>query len=284
MSAVAPLLHCLRVTLTHARMPYNSTLDDSAVDTNSFYRRTLHVLSDAQVPFLVGGSHAFLHYTGIARETKDLDLFVQRNDLERALDALAQAGYRTERTFAHWLAKAIQGDAFVDLVFASGNGVAQVDERWFQYSVESQVLGMPVRLVPAEELIWQKAFVMERERFDGADIMHLLLRCGPTLEWPRIRERFGANWRLLVTYLTLFTFVYPNERAALPSDVFDALIDAAKTDERLDERLCRGTLVSRSQYLVDIGPWNFRDARIAPHGSMTPEEAVYWTWAIDHVK
>ena len=51
-----------------------STLDDSARDTNTFYRRTLHVLSDARVPFLVGGSHAYLHYTGIVRNTKDFDV------------------------------------------------------------------------------------------------------------------------------------------------------------------------------------------------------------------
>ena len=73
-------------------MPGQSTLEEAAQDTNTFYRRTLHVLSDAQVPFLVGGSHAFLHYTGIARNTKDLDLFVRYEDLESALGALGQAG------------------------------------------------------------------------------------------------------------------------------------------------------------------------------------------------
>ena len=46
-------------------MAYQSTLDDPVRDTNAFYRRTLHVLSDAHVPFLVGGSHAYLQYTGI---------------------------------------------------------------------------------------------------------------------------------------------------------------------------------------------------------------------------
>jgi hypothetical protein len=264
-------------------MTYNSTLAESAPDTNSFYRRTLHVLSDAQVPFLVGGSHAFLHYTGIVRDTKDLDLFVQAADLDRALEALAQSGYRTEITFSHWLAKAIQGDDFVDLVFASGNGVARVDDQWFEHSVEAQVLGMPVRLAPPEELVWQKAFVMERERFDGADIMHLILRCGPGLDWPRILERFAGNWRLLLSYLVLFTFVYPGERAAIPAGVLESLLADLREGGDEPAKVCQGTLVSRSQYLVDIGRWGFRDARIAPHGAMTPEQAVYWTWAIDHV-
>lgn len=266
-------------------MTYNSTLDEAGIDTPSFYRRTLHVLSDAQVPFLVGGSHAFLHYTGIVRETKDLDLFVRESDLERALESLRQAGYRTECTFSHWLAKAFQGDDFVDLVFASGNAVALVDDGWFDHSVEAFALGMPVRLAPAEELIWQKAFLMERERFDGADIMHLLLRCGRTLDWNRLRGRFGDNWRLLLTYLTFFSFVYPGEQGAIPADVYHDLLRRAADGECTgDEKLCRGTLVSRSQYLIDIGRWGYRDARIAPTGGMTAEQAVYWTWAIDHVR
>ena len=63
-------------------MAYQSTFDDPGRDTNAFYRRTLHVLSDARVPFLVGGSHALLNYTGIVRETKDFDLFLRKDDLE----------------------------------------------------------------------------------------------------------------------------------------------------------------------------------------------------------
>src|SRR3954470_15566905 len=117
---LALLLH-----LSACAMAYQSTLDDTGRDTNTFYRRTLHVLSDAHVPFLVGGSHAYLQYTGIVRDTKDFDLFIRKEDLQRALDGLRDAGYRTEITFSHWLAKAYQAGDHVDLVFSSGNGVCQ---------------------------------------------------------------------------------------------------------------------------------------------------------------
>src|SRR5687767_7160429 len=106
-------------------MAYQSTFDAPDRDTNAFYRRTLHVLSDARVPFLVGGSHAILNYTGIVRETKDFDLFVKPADVDPALDALREAGYVTEITFPHWLAKAKEGKDVVDLVFNSGNGVCR---------------------------------------------------------------------------------------------------------------------------------------------------------------
>jgi hypothetical protein len=138
-----------------------STLDEAARDTNTFYRRTLHVLRDAGVPFLGGGSHASLQYTGIVRKAKDFDLFLRRSDIDRAMASLRESGYRTELTFPHWLGKAWQHDDFVDLVFSSGNGVSAVDDGWFENAVETQVLGMPVKIVPCEELFWQKAFVME---------------------------------------------------------------------------------------------------------------------------
>src|SRR5204863_630068 len=107
-------------------MANQSTQADPGRDTNAFYRRTLHVLSDAHVPFLVGGSHAYLQYTGIVRNTKDFDLFLRRDDLERALGALRDAGYRIEISFPHWLAKAYQSGDHVDLVFSSGNGICRV--------------------------------------------------------------------------------------------------------------------------------------------------------------
>jgi hypothetical protein len=263
-------------------MPGQSTLDESAQDTNTFYRRTLHVLSDAAVPFLVGGSHAFLEYTGIVRNTKDFDLFLRRSDMERAMEALQAAGYRTELTFPHWLGKAWQHDDFVDLVFSSGNGVCTVDDVWFEYAVETQVLGMPVKIVPCEELIWQKSYVMERERFDGADVRS---RAGD-IDWNRIVARYDAHWPLLYTYLLYFTFVYPSDVSLLPASLLDDLAGRhrAMRAKPVMDKVCQGTLNSRAQYLVDIGQYGYADARLAPRGNMSAEDAIFWTWAIDHVR
>ncbi|MEO8623094.1 MAG: hypothetical protein ABI625_18610, partial [bacterium] len=228
-----------------------------------------------------------LEYTGIVRDTKDFDIFLRPADLERAMEALRGAGYRTELTFPHWLGKAWQHDDFVDLVFSSGNGVCVVDDGWFDHAVESQVLGMPVKIVPCEELMWQKSFVMERERFDGADIMHVLHARAAQVDWPRLVARFGTHWPLLYSYLIFFTFVYPDEASLLPTPVLDdlaqrhAALRAAPTGA---ERVCQGTLVSRAQYLVDIGQQGYADARLAPRGNMSAEDAIFWTWAIDHVK
>lgn len=268
-------------------MAYQSTLDHPGRDTNAFYRRTLHVLSDAQVPFLVGGSHALLNYTGIVRETKDFDLFLRRSDLEAGLRALQQAGYQSEISFPHWLAKARHGNDAVDLVFSSGNGICRVDDDWFANAIEADVLGMPVKIAPVEELLWQKMFVMERERYDGADVAHIIRSCAATLDWDRLLRRIGPHWQLLLSYLILFSFIYPSERHRIPDHIMNELTARLQTEISglpSDDRVCRGTLTSRAQYLIDIGRYGYEDARLRPPGSMTAEDVVYWTWAIENVK
>jgi selenocysteine lyase/cysteine desulfurase len=46
-------------------------------------------------------------------------------------------------------------------------------------------------------------------------------------------------------------------------------------------RICRGPLLSRAQYLVDIEEWGYADARLGPHGVMTEAEVARWTAAIE---
>jgi hypothetical protein len=143
------------------------------------------------------------------------------------------------------------------------------------------VVGVPVRLCPAEEMIWQKAFIMERERFDGADINHLLWARGPGLDWPRLVRRFGPHWRVLLSHLVLFGYVYPAEQDRIPADVLRSLAGRL-LEEPADrgDRRCRGPMLSRGQYLIDTEEWGYEDARLKPSGTMTPEQITHWTAAI----
>src|SRR5438093_9142338 len=83
---------------------------------NEFHRRSVAVLRAAEVPFLIGGACMLEVCTGVSRSTKDFDLYVQPNHVKAALRALGRAGYETELTFPHWLAKAKHGADVVDLI------------------------------------------------------------------------------------------------------------------------------------------------------------------------
>jgi len=248
------------------------------------HRRALALVARTRLPFVVGGGYALRHYAADVRETKDLDIFVYRRDALDLLDRLSAAGFETTLAFPHWLGKARIGSAHVDVIYSSGNGLAEVDDDWFTHSVRATVLGLPVPLCPVEEMIWSKAFVMERERYDGADVSHLIRACHGQIDWRRLVSRFGSHWRVLLSHLTLFGFIYPGERECVPAEIMRELGRRLEDESRRPEpegRLCRGTLLSREQYLTDISHWGYADGRLWPHGSMTAADVANWTAAID---
>ncbi|PWT84848.1 MAG: hypothetical protein C5B57_04095 [Blastocatellia bacterium] len=254
-------------------------------DPAAFYVDALSVLDRAGIPYLVGGAFALARYCKIERETKDLDVFLRAVDLPAAFATFEEHGYRTELPFPHWLGKVYREEHFIDVIFSSGNGVARVDDGWFQYAVAAEIFGRRMKLCPAEEMIWSKAFVQERERYDGADVLHLFRDLTLTLDWSRLLWRFGAHWRVLFSFIVLFGFVYPDQRDQIPLWVADELLRRFSIEHSdAEDRVCNGTLLSREQYLVDLERFGYRDGRIEPDGQMTQSEAEIWTKAIPEKK
>jgi len=247
--------------------------------TKAFFVAVLKLLAESRIPFLIGGGYAMKRHTNLERPARDLDVLILPSDMERVLRLFADHGYRVELTFPHWLGKIYNGRAYVDIIFSSGNGIVTVDDRWFKHAVEDVVLGQPMRVCPAEEMIWSKAFVMERERFDGADVIHLLLAQGPDLDWSRLLDRFQPHRLVLLSHLVLFLFIYPSESGPVPSWVWKDLLaglEAERSGSRDADRICRGTLLSRGQYLEALER-GFRDPRLPPEGTMKRKDVVAWT-------
>ncbi len=260
-------------------MPDFSRLDAS---TSRFYSAAMRALEESKIRFLVGGAYAFACYTGIIRHTKDLDLFLPPRELDGALEVLHETGYDTEVAYPHWLAKVHENDASIDLIFASGNGLWTVDDSWFERAVPHDVLSVDVRLCPAEETILMKSFIMERERFDGADVAHLIRDRAAEIDWDHLLNLFGLHWAVLYGHLILFGYVYPSRRHLIPDPILRELARRLEVErsEVFEEDVCRGTLLSRAQYLTDIENDGFKDARKWPLGSMTESEIDDWTSAI----
>jgi hypothetical protein len=251
-------------------------LDDQ---TKEFYVEALEILDESGVGYCVGGAYAMAYHAGLVRHTKDLDIFLRRDDLGGAMRAFEQAGYRTERTHPHWLGKAFsdEADAFVDMIFRSANGLCAVDDEWLGHAEPGVVVGRKAPLCPAEEMIWSKAFVMGRERFDGADVIHVVRAKGESLDWNRLLRRFERYEEVLLGHLVFFRFAYPSERTRVPSWVLDGLINHMRAAPAIGENVCRGTLLSWDQYDAATCTWGYRDARLSPYGGLTEAEVERWT-------
>lgn len=252
--------------------------------TRDFYCHTISILNQAQIPFLIGGAYAFARYTGIARHTKDLDIFARPADVQSILKVFAQAGYQTETTVSHWIAKAYCNDSFVDIIFNSAHGCLPVSDIWFEHAVQDEVWGIPVLLCAPEDMIWSKAYVMARDRYDGADIAHLILSYSDRMNWSRLITQFGDHWRVLFSHLVLFGFIYPGERSCIPAWVMHQLsqkLTQESNQSNVSEKLCQGTFLAPLQYRTDVEQWHYKDARLQPHGSLTQADVHQW---INHLK
>src|SRR5437667_1853277 len=242
------------------------------------HRRSVVALQDADIPFLIGGAYVVEVYAGVSRQTKDFDLYLRPSHVDLALNALKRAGYQTKKTFPHWLAKAGRGRDYVDLIFRAGNGLCEVDDSWFERARGHEFLGSEVKLCAPEEMIWMKAYIMERERFDGADIAHIVQSCAEKLDWPHLVHRFGPDWRVLLSHLVLFGYIYPGERDKIPAAIMDDLIGRLQNEKRTAgaDRICRGTLLSRKQYLVDIEERAFCDACTEQWDRLSLKGSSHW--------
>ena len=236
--------------------------DEQKLEANAFYKEVLEILNGSGADYMLGGAFAILHYTGIYRDTKDLDVFCKASACPKFLKTFAEKGYRTELTDSRWLAKVFKGDYFIDIIFDSPNNIARVDDSWFQHATKATFAGTDILILPPEELLWCKIYVQNRERFDGADVNHIILKYGKHLDWQRVFARLDQHWHILLAQLLMFQFLYPSEyRDIIPLWLFEELLSRAHEQYELPpplEKVCLGPLIDQTQYGIDIKTWNYK--------------------------
>lgn len=231
-------------------------------EAQAFYGEALQILCASGLPFLVAGTYAVSAYTGLSRPTKDLDVFCKPGDYPRILLTFAERGYKTVVKDERWLAKVRKGRLFFDIIFNSTAAVAPVTDQWFVEKRVAELFGSRIPLVPPTELIWSKAFVQDRTRYDGADVAHLILKEHATIDWKRLLSYMEPYWEVLLQHLLNFRFIYPSERNLVPRWLFDELLERLRMQDELPlprMKICRGRMFSRGDYQIDIHEWGFAD-------------------------
>ena len=227
-----------------------------------FYADALRDLTLAGIPFLLAGTYAVAAYTGISRKTKDIDIFCKPEDYPRILALFRSLGYYTEVEDPHWIAKVWKGKHFFDVIFASSNRAVPITDGWFEDARSTEVLGTVAKMVGPTELVWSKVFVQNRDRYDGADVAHLILKLRDEIDWRRLLTYMEGYWEVLMSHLIHFRWIYPTERDAVPRWVMDELVQRLQSDFDLPpstERVCRGRMLSKADYELDVSEWGFAD-------------------------
>lgn len=231
-----------------------------AAEQENLFRAVLLILNERKVPYAVSGAFALHEHTGIWRNTKDLDVFMAADQVGHTLEILYEHGFKTEITDPVWLCKVHQGEYYVDLISGMSNAVIRVDQSWVDRGCDSEVLGVPARVLAPEELIASKIFVTFRERFDGADIAHVIYATGDSMDWNRLLSLAGEHWQMLFWALVLFHYVYPSSHA-VPMPVWNDLLARFRADlNRPDsEAPFRGSLVDENMFAIDVAEWKLKN-------------------------
>ncbi len=232
-------------------------------DEEEILSHWLAILNETGISYLVGGAFAIHEFTSIWRFTKDLDIFVKPQDVKTVLDALSRAGYNTEVRDRYWLAKVHHGEYFMDIIFTLGNGYIPVHETWFGRSHPMRIAGVATRLIAVEELIASKIYVTRRDRFDGADILHVIRGVQGKVNWKRIEQILGGDRLLLLWYLILFQYVYPGHAHYLPQQLMTEIFEEVKSGwaEKHHPKSFCGIMIDPLCFSVDVLDWGYTDSR-----------------------
>ena len=249
---------------SNSRIQFDKLQEVTAIlepERRKIFASWLQILNEEGIPYVLGGAFAVYAYTGVWRDTKDLDVFLRPGDLRKALDALKAGGFETEIRSVFWLAKVHYKPYFMDLIFGTSSTQFLIDDSWFEFSQPIEILGVRSRLIALEELIASKVYMAKSDRFDGANIVHLIRCVKGRIDWQRILTHLKDNQEILLWYLLFFDFVYPSHSDYLPQELMVKLFEKIRENWSRPKRpgAFRGMLLDPLAFAVDCKAWNYEN-------------------------
>ena len=206
------------------------------------------------IPFALGGAFALAAYTGAWRNTKDLDLYVLPQSREKMIEVLNASGltdyFQVKPYDRWWIYRGHRDECIMDVIWAMANHRAEIDDLWMS-GPTVELRGRWLRILPAEALLWDKLYIMQRDRCDWPDVLNLLYSVGPDVDWKYLLQRMEEDRALMAAALTVFRWLAPGRAQELPAWIWGCLElpPAAASPEHPPE------IDGRRVSLLDTRPW-----------------------------
>jgi hypothetical protein len=149
-------------------------------------KKAAGVLQEEDVPFLLGGGLAGWARGGPKTE-HDVDFLVRPADAERAQQALAAAGMRTEKPPEGWLLKAYEDDVLIDLIFSPRSG--PIDDATFERAEQLEVYATRLQVAALEDVMVQKLLALSEQEPDYSSVLELARSLREQVDWDDVRRR-----------------------------------------------------------------------------------------------
>jgi hypothetical protein len=149
-------------------------------------KRAAAALRDEGVDHMLGGGLAIWARGGPPSD-HDVDLLLREEDADRGLQALADAGFRTEKPPEQWLYKAWDGDNLVDLVFHPAGG--PIGDEHFARAEELEVSAHRMLVASIDDVLVTKLLAITEQDPDYRVVLEIARALREQVNWRSVARR-----------------------------------------------------------------------------------------------
>jgi Uncharacterised nucleotidyltransferase len=153
-------------------------------------KRVGAVLKRAGIPFALAGGFAAYARGGTSSD-HDVDFLLRPQDVDAALEALAEAGFDTERPPEDWLVKVYDEGRLVDLIHRPVESPVTDETLADTDPISVSAIQMPV--ISATVLMEHKLLSFSQHYCDFAKGIPLARSLREQIDWPRVRRTTAAS-------------------------------------------------------------------------------------------
>jgi predicted nucleotidyltransferase len=164
--------------------------DTPFADIESTLKKAAATLRDAQIPFLLGGSLAAWARGGPDTQ-HDIDLMLKEEDVDRALAALEEAGFKRDIPPEDWLVKAWDGDVLVDLIHHARG--LPIDDAVIGRGEELTIRSMHVRVMALEDVLTTKLMALTEHDLRYDSLLRISRALRERIDWNYVREHTAES-------------------------------------------------------------------------------------------
>ena len=154
-------------------------------------KKAAAVLRDNEIPFALAGGLAVYARGGPPTE-HDADFLLPEKDADRALEVLANAGFRTERPPEGWLYKVYADGQMIDLIFAP-NGKPEHVPAILDRADEIEVYAITLPVMTVTDVLVTKLLTLKEHEVDYAGVLEIARTTREQVDWAALRERAGGS-------------------------------------------------------------------------------------------
>jgi Nucleotidyl transferase of unknown function (DUF2204) len=148
-------------------------------------------LQRREIPFVLAGGLAAWARGGPKSE-HDVDFMVKVEDADAALEAMAEAGLRTERPPEGWLYKAWHDNGtLIDLIFAPTGG--PITDETIERAPVLEVSALRVHVFSLEDVMTTKLLALTEQEPDFGQLLSYARALREQIDWDEVAERTATS-------------------------------------------------------------------------------------------